>query len=156
MTAGTLTAPSTAAARTRPLGAMALVATGALHLALAVPYLGHVTWLFALFVAAGTAQVLLGARLMRRSRPVVGTVAIVGTALLFLLDVGVRNVGLPVGSAAGQPIDPVGVVVALCDVTALAALPLVLPPRWRFWAVAGVAAVAVGVWSVWVAGLVLP
>lgn len=154
MTADLLVAP-TEARRARPWGAIALATSGALHLALAPGYLGHVTWLFALFVAAGTVQVLVAAGLMRRAHPLRVTLVVAATALLFLLDVGVRNVGLPVGLAAGQALDPVGVLVAVCDAAALVALPVALPPRWRPWVGSGVAAVAVGVWSVWVAGLVL-
>lgn len=92
-------------------------------------------------------------RLIHRTHPVRSAAVIAATALLSLLDIGVRNVGLPVGAAAGQAMDLLGVLVALCDATAPAALPVVLPPRWRFCATTGVAAVAVR--SEWVAGLVL-
>lgn len=141
--------------RTRTVAAAALAAAGALHVVLALGYLGHDVRLFVLFVAAGAAQLVAAPRVWHGPRPVRDTIVLAATAALFLFDIGVRNVGLPVGSAAGQPLDPTGVGLALCGAVALVALPMALPPRWRSWTTAAVAVIGVGVWSLWVAGLVI-
>jgi hypothetical protein len=139
--------------RRRAVGTIALVATGALHVAVALDYLGHEVRLFALFVAAGAVQLVLGPRLWRGSRPRRDVAVIAVTAALFLVDVYVRNVGLPIGPTGPRP-DPdlLGIGLVLGGIVALAALPAALPPRARFWTTGALAVVAVGVWSLWVAG----
>jgi hypothetical protein len=141
--------------RTRAVATVALGVAGILHTVLAIAHLGVDVRLFVLLVAAGAMQVVAAPAVWRGPRPVRDTIVIAVTAALFLVDIGVRNVGLPVGSAAGLPLDPTGIALALSGGIALATLPAALPHRWRVWTGSAVALIAVGVWSVWVAGLVL-
>lgn len=79
----------------RSLGAMALAATGVLHLILAPEYLDEKTYVGALFIAGGIAAVGLAAAIWSRDDRrawILGCLVAAGMAVGFILS---RTVGLP-------------------------------------------------------------
>lgn len=144
------------AGRWADAAALGLVVAGACHLLTALEHLTHDVRFAVFFLAAGVVQVCLGPGLRRRARPAVVAAALAGTVGLLLLYLVSRTVALELGPHADRPEDPdpLGTVVVVAELVAVAALPALLPPRGRAVALNAVLAVGVAVWLAWFAGII--
>lgn len=136
--------------------AVAVTTTGALHLVAALEHLGHDVRFAAFFLGVGAVQACVGPGLYRGARPLRASAVLAATVALLLAYLYSRTVGLQIGPHADRPEDPdaVGLAVVVCELVTVAAVAALLPARSRAWAVNAVFVTGLGVWGLWLSGVV--
>lgn len=136
--------------------ALSLWLAGGVHLLAALEHLHHGPRYAAFLLAVGIAQLALAPHPGRTPRPnrVVAALALtVGLLLLYLVS---RTVALDLGPHSDRPEAPdlLGTIVVVGELTGVAALCGLLPPRRRRIAVNTVLTIGVAVWLSWFGGLI--
>lgn len=136
--------------------ALGLLLAGVVHFLAALDHMTHKPQFVVFFLAVGIAQIVLAPHLGRAPRPGRVAVALGSTVVLLLLYLASRTVVLDLGPHSDRPEAPdlLGTIAVMSELVALAALPALLPARWRRGAVNGVLGIGAAVWLSWFAGLI--
>lgn len=136
--------------------ALGLLLAGVVHFLAALDHMAHDPRFAVFFLVVGAAQVGLAPYPGRRPRPARVAVALASTVVLLVLYLASRTVVLDLGPHSDRPEAPdlLGTVAVMSELVALAALPALLPARWRRAAVNGVLVIGAAVWLSWFAGLI--